>query len=86
MLDLEMPSLSGAELVELIRRAHPDLPIVIASGYKRDLAAERLDRNATVGFVQKPFDPEALLAAIDDALRARGGRPAGTPGTRPAGA
>jgi PAS domain S-box-containing protein len=71
LLDLEMPSVSGAELAGRIRRVRPDLPIVIASGYKRDLATERLGPETTAGFVQKPFDPDSLLAAIDTALLAR---------------
>ena len=69
LLDLEMPNPSGAFLLEQLRRERPGLPVVITSGYKRELAAERLRGADTCGFVQKPFDPEDLLAAIDEALR-----------------
>jgi PAS domain S-box-containing protein len=69
LLDLEMPGFSGAELLEQLRYERPDLPVVVASGYKRDLAADRLRGSQTFGFVQKPFDP----------------RPCSPPSTKPCG-
>ena len=55
------------EIYRTLRRDRPGLPVVIASGYKRDLAADRVGSDIC-GFVQKPFEPEVLLAAIDEAL------------------
>jgi CheY-like chemotaxis protein len=70
LLDLAMPDLSGAEVLRTIRSERPDLPVVIASGYKRELAAERLDEDEVFAFVHKPYDPDALIGTIREALRA----------------
>ncbi|MDX1649273.1 MAG: response regulator, partial [Myxococcota bacterium] len=68
VLDLAMPDLSGPETLRLLREARPGIPVVIASGYGRDLAAERLGE-AGVAFVAKPYEPEALVSALDEAMR-----------------
>ncbi len=70
LLDLAMPELSGAEVLRMIRVERPDLPVVIASGYKRDLAAEQLEDDEVFGFVHKPYDPDTLIGIIREALRA----------------
>jgi PAS domain S-box-containing protein len=75
LLDLVMPDLSGADVLRALAAEHPELPVVLASGYKRELAAERLGRETAFAFVQKPYDPEALCAALGEALeKGRGAR------------
>ena len=71
LLDLAMPDLSGADVLRVLAAERPDLPVVIASGYKRELAAERLGQVGAFAFVQKPFDPEVLCATLGDALEKR---------------
>ena len=66
LLDLAMPGFSGDEVLRALRDEWPELPVVVASGYKRDLAAERVGED--VAFVKKPYDPDALIAALRGAL------------------
>jgi signal transduction histidine kinase len=67
LTDVVMPILGGGELVRKLRGEHPDLPIVVMSGYVDDpsLGSElaRLD----VRFVSKPFLPDELVAIVSDA-------------------
>jgi PAS domain S-box-containing protein len=74
LLDLAMPDITGAEVLRALGRERPELPVLIASGYSRELAADRLEGAAPFAFIEKPYDPDALLAAIRSALHAR--RPA----------
>lgn len=71
--DINMPDLSGLELVSVIRRSvHRSMPIVLISteGSEGDRARGlSLGANA---YVTKPFKPEALLATIEPLLRAAG--------------
>jgi PAS domain S-box-containing protein len=71
LLDLVMPELSGADVLRILATEQPDLPVVVASGYKRELASDRLGREGAFALVQKPFDPDALCAILRDALRKR---------------
>jgi DNA-binding NtrC family response regulator len=80
LLDLVMPDLSGADVLRALAAEHPELPVVLASGYKRELAAERIGRESAFAFVQKPYDPEALCAALGEALEKGSGAGRSPPG------
>jgi PAS domain S-box-containing protein len=71
VLDLVMPDLSGAEVLRVLSAERPELPVVLTSGDKRELASERLGGAGAFAFVQKPFDPVPLCAALCDALEKR---------------
>jgi len=64
--DMVMPGMSGLELVGRVRASRPDVPVVIMSGYSAELS-DREWRQRDVIFLQKPFSPEQLMAAIHDA-------------------
>jgi two-component system, cell cycle sensor histidine kinase and response regulator CckA len=69
--DVVMPRLSGRALAERILAARPDLTILFMSGYLgENIEALRSLLGPKVGFVQKPFDPEILLAKLREALDA----------------
>ena len=77
LLDLVMPDLSGSRRAARAGRGAARIcPIVVASGYKRELAADRLGPEGAFAIVQKPFEPETLRAVLRDALR-KGRAPTG---------
>ncbi len=71
LLDLGMPDMSGEEVLRELQRERPGLPVVIASGYKRELAAERVDLSKVSGFLEKPFEARALISRLRMALESR---------------
>jgi two-component system cell cycle sensor histidine kinase/response regulator CckA len=71
LLDLAMPDLPGQDVLRAMNRAWPELPVIVASGYKGDLAAERLGAHGAFAVAQKPFDAEALGAVVRAALASR---------------
>jgi FixJ family two-component response regulator len=65
--DIGMPGLDGFELRDLVTRVRPSLPVFLITA-RHELA----DRKRAIGsstFFRKPFDAQALLAAVGDALR-----------------
>jgi len=70
MLDFAMPGLNGAETALMARRRHPDLPIVLVTGYADSDALEKLADDGAV-ILRKPFEQAELMAAIDAALNPR---------------
>ncbi len=68
LLDLSMPGLSGEETFEELRRIRPGLRVLLSSGYAEDVATSRFLGRGLAGFIQKPYRPEALVAAIRRAL------------------
>ena len=64
LLDLTMPELSGAETLGLLREIDPGARVVMMSGYPEPEVVTRAQASGPVGFLQKPFRPEALGQAL----------------------
>lgn len=69
LLDLSMPGLSGEETFHALRRINPDVRVVLSSGYSQTEAARRFINEPVAGFLQKPYDVEALIAEVWRHLR-----------------
>lgn len=63
-LDIGLPDLHGDELVRRIRKRHPDLPLLIASGEDPDSLRSRLSGFAPIAFLGKPYDVGQLGKAL----------------------
>lgn len=64
--DIGMPVIDGFELRNLVKNARPDLPVFLITG--RHEIADQSRAQGISGFFRKPFDGQALLAAVADAL------------------
>ncbi|PCI29655.1 hypothetical protein COB55_01790 [Candidatus Wolfebacteria bacterium] len=65
--DLDMPRMSGKELIEMARKKHPDLIVVVISGRMDAQVTENelLPYNIN-GFLSKPFSLRELSAMIQE--------------------
>jgi CheY-like chemotaxis protein len=68
VLDLVMPSMSGWELVELLRRdpALVHIPVLVMSGMPVHGDASGI--GATMSWLRKPFGEDPFLTAVRDAI------------------
>jgi CheY-like chemotaxis protein len=64
ILDLSMPGLSGEETLARLRRLDPTVPIILSSGYSQREAIRRFAGQTVSGFLQKPYDAEALIVEV----------------------
>ena len=69
VLDVTMPGFTGLELQQWLARAQDPLPIVFITGYGDVPTSVRAMKAGAVDFLTKPVDEQALLKAIEDALR-----------------
>ncbi|MCD2182650.1 response regulator [Rhizobium sp. GN54] len=67
--DIGMPGIDGFELRDIVGKARPDLPVFLVTG--RHEIADQHRAQCISGFFRKPFDAQALLAAVGEALRNR---------------
>jgi FixJ family two-component response regulator len=67
--DIGIPGIDGFELRNLAKETRPDLPVLLITG--RHEIADQSRAQGISGFFRKPFDGQALLAAVGDALRDR---------------
>lgn len=80
LLDVEMPGLGGLATLDEMLRRRPGLPVVMLSGHADDETARALRARGAAGFLSKPFDRGALIAAVREAWTGalRSERPAST--------
>mgnify|MGYP003346581214 CR=1 FL=1 len=72
LLDLMIPGLlDGMAVLERLRAAYPDLPVVMMSGRAGLGDAVKATRLGAVNFLEKPLSPEGVLLAIGGALELR---------------
>jgi FixJ family two-component response regulator len=68
VLDNRLPGMSGVELLERIVARSPGAAVLMMTGHGDVPTAVRAMRLGAYHFVEKPFDPEALVSAIEEAL------------------
>lgn len=67
---LQGSTLDGMELLNLLRRQHPDLPIIMISGHGNIETAVSAIKLGAYDFIEKPFKADRLLLQITRALEA----------------
>ena len=71
LTDLRMPKMNGLELLEVVRRRHPDIPVVMLTAHGTvGSAVEALKRGA-FDYLTKPFDPDEIRQVMDKAVSTR---------------
>jgi len=68
VLDLAMPGMDGRECFRRLRALHPDLPVVVSSGFARNGRAQELLDEGAAAFVQKPYRTAELGRALARAI------------------
>jgi two-component system, cell cycle sensor histidine kinase and response regulator CckA len=68
--DIVMPRLNGVELMQALSVSHPDLPVILMSGYATGALAE-LGIAAPCAILPKPFPSEQLLEEVRRCIRQR---------------
>ncbi len=67
IMDLTMPEMNGADAFREMRRIHPEVQVLLMSGYNAQDTTNKFAGKGLAGFIQKPFSADALrnkLAAL----------------------
>lgn len=68
ILDLGLPDLDGMQVYEQIAARWPDLPVLFSTGHGDQNLLTNTPTGKKVGYLQKPYESDELLAALDDLL------------------
>lgn len=66
--DVRMPGMSGLELLAIVRKSWPDLPVIILSGHGDVPMAVAAIQAGAFNFLTKPYVPEQLIGTLQNAL------------------
>jgi len=68
LLDVRMPGMSGLQLQEELQKRRIQVPLVFITAHGDVAMAVAAVRRGALDFIEKPFDVEALIGLIRDAL------------------
>ena len=68
ILDVMMPTSNGLELQTIMKERNISLPVIFISGHSGVPEAAKAFRAGAIQFLEKPFDHDLLIIAIDEAL------------------
>jgi DNA-binding response OmpR family regulator len=81
ILDIIMPVGGGFSVAYRLREQASKVPIIFITASKKAGLREMAKNLAAVSFLEKPYEPEELLAAVAKALSAKPVSPVGAPDT-----
>lgn len=64
LLDIAMPGQDGLEVLQILRRTHPALPVLMLSTYPEKQYAVRCIKLGAGGYLNKSADPDDMVAAV----------------------
>jgi CheY-like chemotaxis protein len=65
LLDIQLPGISGSELIDKLRMKSIFIPILVISGYADNSLVRELIKKGIDDFLRKPFEPEWLLKRVE---------------------
>lgn len=68
LLDLHMPLMNGPEFIRELRMTHPDLPIIIVTGYPDSNLMMEAYRYGPLTLIPKPVEKKSLISAVNMTL------------------
>jgi DNA-binding NtrC family response regulator len=72
VLDLRMPGIDGMEVLQRVRKAYPQVEVIILTGHGSDQEEDEARRLGAFAYLRKPVDIEDLMDTVRRAGRARG--------------
>jgi DNA-binding NtrC family response regulator len=71
LTDLRMPKLNGLELLEQVRRRHPEIPVVMLTAHGTVGSAVEALKQGAFDYLTKPFDPDDVRQVMEKAVSTR---------------
>ncbi len=66
--DIRMPGTSGVELLDILRKRHVKIPVILITGFA-DISEEAALAKGAFKIISKPFDLDELLNSAASALK-----------------
>ncbi|MBL8446022.1 MAG: response regulator transcription factor [Zoogloeaceae bacterium] len=64
LLDLSLPGKSGVDVLRAVRQRHPEIAVLVLSGFPEDRYALAMIRNGASGYICKDCEQDDLVRAV----------------------
>ncbi|MBN2246757.1 MAG: sigma-54-dependent Fis family transcriptional regulator [Candidatus Aminicenantes bacterium] len=71
LLDLKLPEKNGMELLPILKRKKPEVPVIIITGFATIESAVEAIKLGAFDYLSKPFTPAELRVIVNKALKSR---------------
>lgn len=71
LVDLRMPGMDGQELLEILKKEHSFLEVIILTGHGSVESAVECTKLGAFGYLPKPYEMDNLLTTLRDAYESR---------------
>ena len=68
-LDVRMPQMSGLDVLEVLKQNHPEMPVIMMSGFADVSMAVKAMQSGASSFVEKPFSAKDVLDTLESVLQ-----------------
>ena len=69
VLDLKMPGIDGMEVLKKVKKAYPDIEVIMLTGHGTKKDEEEARRLGVFDYMEKPVDIDSLVKRMKDAFR-----------------
>jgi len=69
LLDVKMPKVNGLDILKAIKEKHPQMNVIMVTGYKLVETASEAAKLGAVGYIVKPFEAKEILEAVRKNLK-----------------
>ncbi len=68
LVDLRLPGIDGSELMGRVQKRHPDLPVIVISGFDMEIMKQATAGLTVYRLLEKPLDTDKLLEIVSEVL------------------
>ena len=67
--DVQMPQMSGIELLARVREFNSEIPVILMTGYANVVTSDEARLLGATDYLSKPFNAEALVGSLERVFR-----------------
>lgn len=71
IMDVRMPDMDGIEVLEKIKKSHPDVQVIMMTAFSTTEKAIQAIKLGAYDYLTKPFDNDELLMRVRDAIKTK---------------
>jgi DNA-binding NtrC family response regulator len=71
IVDLKMPDVDGMQVLQAIKEKHPDVEVIVITGYSTVSTAVEAMKLGATDYLPKPFTPDELCVVVSKAMEKR---------------